>query len=162
MRALIIEDLEDEAKLISYIIEPLASEIIVRPRMAEALVDIGSGNPPEIITIDLGLPDSNRDFTINTRIPQIRGLAPDSLIIVITGLATDDSTKACLASGADAVFPKLEIMPVHGFMDRLQSLVLELMKRPKPRETNLRILETIAEKIAQRSLHLPIPAIKST
>jgi hypothetical protein len=36
-------------------------------------------------------------------------------------------------------------------MDRLRKLVLELMKRPRTRETNLRILETIAQKIAERS-----------
>lgn len=149
MRALIIEDQEAAAKLIAYVIAPLTSEVIVRSTMQAALADIGSARPPEIITVDLGLPDSTRDFTIRTRVPQIRLLAPDALIIVLSAMVGPDEEQDCLRAGADAVYDKIQIAPQATFMHNLHQLVLKLSKRPREREANLRILETIAQKITE-------------
>jgi len=142
VKALIIEDDANAAELIASRVSLLAGEVKVIARMAEAIDYIeASPEPPEIVTIDLALPDSGRAETIE-KISRIRARAPESLLIVITGLSVADDNAKCLNQGADAVFDKIEVDAT--FMEKLRALVLTVLKRAKNTETLLKILEAIS------------------
>lgn len=151
MRVLIIEDIPTHAALLADIMRPLASEVLIAHTMARAREIIAASNePPEIITVDLGLPDSDRDNTIQTELARIRAYAPNSLVIVITGLQVEED-EARIRKHADGVWHKHDVVTSKTFMAKLRDLVLLLIAEKGPPSRNLHLLEMVAKSIAQES-----------
>lgn len=150
MTVLIIEDDEFSASLLADMVRPFTS----RPYVARTMKDaskfiLESGEKPEIITVDLGLPDSDRQDTINTQIAHIRTHAPEALLLVITGIIQPGDDRACVKAGADAVFEKPEIATPNMFMKKLEGLVVSMTSQPTSLKTKLRILEAITRCMSQ-------------
>jgi DNA-binding response OmpR family regulator len=154
VKALIIEDDPNAAQLIASRVSLLAGEVKILATMAEAIGYIeASTEPPEIVTIDLALPDSGRAETIE-KISRIRARAPESLLIVITGLSVAEDTAKCIERGADGVFDKIDMDST--FMEKLRALVLAVQKKAKNTETSLKILEAISSHMrAQARVQAP-------
>lgn len=148
MKILIVEDDPFVAKMISEWLAPLAKEIKIAGTMKEATDYIeASPETPELITLDLALPDSKRADTVE-KIRDIRRRVPLALLIVISG--SGGNAKECLAGGADAFFEKVDVVTGQTFMTKLRALVVELTKRQGSAETHLRLLEAVSAHMASQ------------
>lgn len=146
MKILIVEDDVLTARMIADWMAPLAGEVRIAHTMQEATDYIEAcQEPPELITLDLGLPDSDRAATIG-KIRGLRKRAPDTLLVVISGIRAN--ADECIAGGADAYFEKLDVSADGTFMAKLRALVLELTRRRGGAETHLRLLEAVSAHMA--------------
>jgi CheY-like chemotaxis protein len=147
MTALIIEDERDMADRIADMMEPLASHRYKAYSLSEGITRLTSGEAYDIITLDLGLPPHGREETI-AAIPTVRRLAPLALIIIITGLSMPDTAKLCVDAGADALFEKTEVSTSCSFMQKMESIVLSLLKHAGSKDSRTKILQAITANIA--------------
>ncbi len=156
VKALIIEDDDNAAQMIASRVSLLAGEVKVLATMTEAIAYIeAASEAPELVTVDLSLPDSGRQETIE-KIGRIRARAPEALLIVITGLSVGEDNKKCIEQGADAVFDKLEMDST--FMEKMRALVIAVQKRAKNTETLVKILEAISAHMRAQVLYNKPPS----
>jgi len=81
------------------------------------LADTGSGDPIDVVLLDLGLPDSRGMATLQT----VRAAAPTQRIGIITGQSDVQIALECIHHGASCFIPKLA--EIDGFMNALRALV---------------------------------------
>lgn len=152
MNVLIIEDDKFAAELIANMVRSFTEKPIIAYTMEDASRYISEQKePPEIITVDLAMPDSDRTKTIRIAIAEIRQRAPESLIIVLTGMTMHGEPEECIASGADAVFEKHDVATPKMFMDKLTQLVIEMNNRPSTIQRRVKVLEAVAKCIKNLS-----------
>lgn len=150
MNILIVEDQEGVAIVLKHFLEPISSEIITAWNMEEALKAIASDTPIDIITVDLGLPDSGVLDTVS-QIKVIRRSRPDALIVVVTGQILSPEIEAeTIDSGADGIVYKqgVDFTP-NGFLQFIGALVSKYMKSPQNYSRSVTVLERVSEKLAQ-------------
>jgi PAS domain S-box-containing protein len=95
-RVLVIEDDPDTAANLSDILELDEYKVELAGTLTEAL-QREQGDDLVAVLVDRRLPDANAD----DHLPEIRALAPDSSILIITGHADLDGAVAALRQGAD-------------------------------------------------------------
>lgn len=162
MRVLIIEDSEPMADIMRRLLEPLATEVIVTADMQSALRVIQDAPQIEMITLDLGLPDSGVQDTLS-RVGQIRALRPESLLIIITGQEAQEIERQAMEAGADAVLLKQNAtFTPGGFLEMLRSIVTRCLKTPaKNFQRNVVALETVSQRLASMAMGLE-PGVSTT
>jgi len=138
MKLLIIEDDKPFIELIHHALGP--GEIQVAGTMKEALQLIDE-NAPDVLVLDLGLPDSTTDQTL-ARIRELKTRAKDAKLIVISGYSNPRIIEEALRHGADQFLSKDQ-----GFFGRIETLLLH---GPKPkRSANDQTLTEIERIVAQ-------------
>lgn len=148
MKVLIVEDEEGAATVLKHFIEPIASEIIVARNLGDALGFISDAVEIDIITLDLGLPDSGVEQTLS-KIQHIRSLRPNSLIIVVTGHEAEAISMQAITAGADGVLSKMDkTFTAQGFIALISAIVMRYLSVPHPASRNVLVLEKIAQKLA--------------
>src|SRR5687768_15771129 len=105
MKILIIEDDLGAAVVLENFLKPVASQITVAKTMNEALKLVSGADEINLITVDLGLPDSDVRSTLG-KIRSIRETRPDSLIVVVTGQDIEGLEKQVIEKGADGFITK--------------------------------------------------------
>ncbi len=101
---LLIEDDPDDARLIQDALagtgsKPFRVEWV--PRLSDALKRLGS-QEFEVVLLDLSLPDSAGLEAFD----QVFQVAPDSLILVLSGLTDEDTARQAMERGAHDYFSK--------------------------------------------------------
>jgi CheY-like chemotaxis protein len=94
LKILIVEDEEPMAQLLEKLVKPLRqhfpnSEVILANRMEQALSILSTFPSPDVMLLDLTLPDSTLEQTI-AKIDQIEGQCP---VVLVTGHAREKVLK---------------------------------------------------------------------
>lgn len=107
---LLIEDDPSSLEYISEVILPTGAELILKETGKEGMEEFNSINKPDLILMDIRLPDANGMELIK----EIRKLDKNIKIIAQTAYAIADDRKKCLDAGADDYIPKP--IDVHNFL----------------------------------------------
>lgn len=149
MTFLIIEDDKFLRELIVKNLTPVAKSIITASNWEEAQPHLKAIPAPNLITLDLGLPDLLPKQTLE-HIHIIKQMAPDSVVVVLTGMLTFDQLKQAIEYGADAALEKsLDIVHRHKFLQTLNDVIRGLIRQPFKYQKNITLLEQLSEKIVQ-------------
>jgi serine phosphatase RsbU (regulator of sigma subunit) len=97
-RILLIEDDEGDALLVEELLHDtgLRFEQTTRPTLAEARARLAAGAPIDCILLDLHLPDVSGIDAVAA----VRGMAPHTAVIVLTGLSEAQAGTDAMAAGA--------------------------------------------------------------
>ena len=102
MKILIVEDQELVAMIWERALRPLSVRVILAATMEEALRAMHEIPPPDLVFLDLHLPDSQTAESTLASIQTIKGLNPEVVIVVVTGLLTGEKiVELATAMGAD-------------------------------------------------------------
>lgn len=151
---LVIDDDVAFAEIMRRTLEMDVSEAVtVAYSFEQGMEMLRSVPPPDVILMDLALGDSTSEHT-QSKIPEIRAINESSVIIIVTGAIWVDE-KSLLDAGADAVWPKQDLIPMpskknKGFLDNMRDAIESLVKKPRFQK-NVKILELLAERLAKRT-----------
>lgn len=149
MRILIIEDDPGAALVLQEFLLPLSSSITVAHTMDDALKAVAGAEEINLITVDLGLPDSDVQSTL-ARIRHIRQRRPESLIVVVTGQDIDGLEKIAVEQGADGLVTKQsENFTAKGFLQVLAAIMQRYKSTVKNPTRSIDILEVTSRKLAE-------------
>ena len=87
-KILIVDDEEEIRFLVRDFFESERYEVI-EAADADALRELFKGSPPDVVLLDLKLPDANG----LTLLPEVKKTWPDSRIIILTGYGTPEAAK---------------------------------------------------------------------
>lgn len=154
MIALSVEDDPALSELLGRFLSEICSEVYLALTFKQALEHMQRVPPPDLVTLDLNLPDSTIESTIG-QIHQIRRFNDQSVIIVISGVVEPLDKERIVKAGADACLLKHDLIPManstRGFLGNLYDAVRAIIKQPVRYQNNLLILELIAERLAKVS-----------
>lgn len=155
MKILIIEDDDAFAGLVERFMSEISTDIVIAHSFRDAISVLTVIPLPDLITLDLSLPDSNTEATIS-RIHVLREANEKSVILVLSGIVTGVDKQRIIDSGADDLLLKQEMMPMgpkgKGFLANLSLAVSSLVKQPVRYQANVRILELLAERLAKNAV----------
>jgi len=147
MKVLIIEDDPSMVTVLRMFLEPMASEIVIAANMEEAMREIADAREIELITLDLGLPDSSVSSSIE-RIKEIRKSRPDSLLIIVTGQDMPNLEKVAEEYGADGVLLKQnEQFTPQGFLKFIDAVARKHLTTPQPYQRSVNLLERVMNRV---------------
>lgn len=106
MIVLIIEDSQPVMDLWYRFLKPVACEIRQAMTLGEAFKLLKKIPPPDLILLDLRLPDSADAKETLSKIPKLREQAPKAVVVVITGAGEDSLPILAREVGADGFFDK--------------------------------------------------------
>lgn len=107
MKILVVEDNPGDARLLREFLReaaPDAYDVRVASRLDEALAALAS-EPPDVVLLDLSLPDSSGIETVQATLER----APETPIVVLTGLADERMAIQAVQAGAQDYLMKGEI-----------------------------------------------------
>ena len=136
MRILLVEDRLTDARLME---ETLRDVDIERAHLehaatlAEALALL-RGSTPDLVLLDLGLPDSEGIATLEV----VRKASPDVAIVVLTGLDDPDTAIEAVRRGADDYLVKAHVRP-----ENLARTLRHAVERREAHLREVRLIETI-------------------
>lgn len=131
MTALIIEDEREAAAVLSARLQRIGLLVEVCDSFAAALAALIAADPkPLVVTVDINLTDSRGDETIS-RVDQLRELAPDAVILIISGVLKPNDAARLEQLGADAAFEKMEITTEKSFWQRFCNALSGVSKQAK-------------------------------
>lgn len=143
MTVLIIEDDNGVAEVLKRFLSPVASQVIVAQNMQTAIDALSSAVEIDIITLDLGLPDSGVQDTLEA-IKAIKKTKPLSLVVVITGQEIPGLEKVAIEKGADGVILKQgEQFTARGILSLLQGLLTNYISKPQHYANSASVLEKL-------------------
>lgn len=149
MKILIIEDDLGAALVLQNFLTPVSSRITVAKTMNEALKAVSGADEINLITVDLGLPDSDVQHTLG-KIKTIRENRPDSLIVVVTGQDIDGLEQKAMEEGADGYVTKQsEGFTSKGFLGLLSTIVQKYTSSPKHPMQSISMLESVAARLSK-------------
>lgn len=147
MKVLIVEDDPSMVTVLKMFLEPISSEIVVAANMEQAMREIADARNIELITLDLGLPDSSVEATLS-RIKDIRKGRPDSLLIVVTGQDFPNLEKLATENGADGViFKQNEQFTPKGFLKFIDTIARKHLATPQNYQHSVSILEKVMNRV---------------
>jgi DNA-binding response OmpR family regulator len=112
MTILVVEDDTNYARLLVNMLTQLASNVAVATNWTEAQDALRTKSPPDLLILDLVLPDSSRDQTLS-QIYWIKNKCPGTLVFIVSAMANDtqELERIAFAAGADGAMSKHEIRP---------------------------------------------------
>lgn len=108
MKILIVEDREEVRALWRRFAQPIASEVLEAEDLASAMELMRKIPPPDLVLLDLNLPDSKDRDTLNS-IERFRALNPRCLVVVLTGIPDASLAELSIRCGADAFAEKADV-----------------------------------------------------
>lgn len=150
MKILIVEDQPAVAELLTRYLRPVAREIIVAKDMATALAEMAKATDFDLITLDLKLPDSNAQQTLQN-IRDIKKRNEDALVVVITGMLAAGQEDEARKLGADAYIEKPEsLLSQRGFYATLENVYKSLKRQPRRYQHYVDLLEKVTKKLTDK------------
>ncbi len=144
MRILIVEDSPELARIIARYCKNIAREVIIAEDMTHAWAEIRKAEPFDLITLDLNLPDSGIESTLQ-RIHEIKQEKPDALVVVVTGVVRPEEEAKIISAGADGYMHKLDFMGhPDTFLQTLYDIMSSVARNPKRYKKNVALLEKVA------------------
>lgn len=155
MKVLVIEDDENLAELIKRTLEPISAEITCVRTLAEGMAEVARVPAPEVVTLDLNLPDSTATETLE-RVKTLREKNENALILIVTGALDISHRSKAIEFGADDFIVKHEAFaPPSGFMKNLRDVVRSLVRQPTAYQRSGHILEKLSSKLVDYFESLP-------
>lgn len=152
MRTLIVEDDPLIAGLIKTYISSI-SEIppVIVGTMLDAEQAISTVEPLDIITLDINLPDSRGQATLD-KIAKFKQLHPNALLIIVTGVAlAKQEESAIIQMGGDGLMIKQETLTSERrFFSTLVNILESISAAPKRFTKNVELLERVTKRVASR------------
>lgn len=145
MKVIIIEDRPEIALIIRSYVQLYADEVILAETKEEALLQLDIPPPPDIVTLDLGLPDSRVEATVEW-IAELRKKVGDAILLIITGMSVDEDR--AMALGADGIIHKPHEASRQGFFSVLGGVIQSIIGQPPPYKRSVEIAERVAAKLA--------------
>lgn len=142
-KLLLVEDDPNYETIVRRLLEPYhgpgeyISQIHAASTMEQALVELTLNNF-DLIILDLGLPDSTRQQTMDA-IPVIRDRQPDAAVLVVTG--SFDAKDESLRRGANAFLDKHLSAQDRAMITAVRAAMFDRHASPK---TNAELVERIA------------------
>lgn len=102
MKILIVEDEPLQAELLKRQLSPLKIETVIARDWASAMREMLRVPPPDLIFLDLMLPDTNGAEDTLNGITKLREINPNALIVVMTGMQSIELATLAASLGADA------------------------------------------------------------
>lgn len=150
MKILIIEDDKNIAMVLEQFLKPISSQITIAQNMEQALKAVAEAEDIELITLDLGLPDSDVTSTVKRQIRKLREIKPNSLIIVVTGYDLPNLESMAMEEGADGFIVKQdESFTAKGFLEVVAKIVEKYMKSSTHPTRSIELLEKVSTRIAK-------------
>lgn len=109
MIVLIVEDEPSLAYAWRLAMEPVACELRMACDMREAIEQMRKLPPPDLVLLDLRLPGSSAEATVE-RIRDLKAINEEAVVIVITGAVEDNLPMLARHFGADAFEHKRDIV----------------------------------------------------
>jgi ActR/RegA family two-component response regulator len=134
---LIVEDDDNFAKVLAQILATCGLKVFRVSTLTEAMSEAAI-QQPNVILLDLSLPDSPLDNTVRA-IPEIKEMAPDSQVCVLTGHTEKGLEEKVLSMGAVSFSMKGGGMGSR--QDILNILLESLRQGSKSIQENVTILE---------------------
>ncbi len=108
IKILSVEDDDDDADLLAFALEQAADRTydLKRARSLKAMHDVLAGFRPDIVLLDLNLPDSGGLDTVRQAVLA----SHDAPILVLTGRSDDETGRGAVEAGAQDFLPKTEMM----------------------------------------------------
>lgn len=106
--ALIVEDRPEVSTMWAHYLEELDMQVRIAPNLASAKSLSKEIPPPDLIILDLRLPDAHDIDTIGA-IKELITPNPDCGVLVISGFLTPALTKLALEQGAHSAMEKMDI-----------------------------------------------------
>lgn len=160
MKILIIEDDVAFAGLVERFMSEISSDIVIAHSFRDAIKALTVIPLPDVITLDLALPDSDTEKTIS-QIHVLREANEKSVILVLSGIVTPIDRNRIIQAGADEMLLKNDMLPMgtkgKGFMANLYDVISFLIKQPVRYQANVRILELLAERLSKNACQSPSP-----
>lgn len=149
MTLLIIEDNQLLAKVIRECVASLFDEIITTHTMGDGWAALVNKHP-DVVWLDLALPDSGFEKTINT-IPSIKIACPDCMLVVMSGMYEPEAEQRCLSLGADGYLSKSAKLSRGHIIGLLGAGCMYSMHRTEHGhyEGSLALLEKVTQSLSQ-------------
>lgn len=147
LRILLIEDNRGDARLFEDHLQDSGQEVVLRweVTLADGLRE-ASDEPPDVLVVDLGLPDSEDAATVRRCVEALPSSVP---VVVLTGEKTLDTALSTLQAGAAEYLQKEELSP--GLVQRTLRWAHRQAKMEaqlRTREEQLRsVMENVSEGI---------------
>jgi CheY-like chemotaxis protein len=106
MKILIVDDDQFSVELLTHYLEPLGFAIQSVQTLAEAFEKMREIPPPNIVFLDLILPDSVHETKTLAQVRSLCALNPDVVIIIVSGMSVKELGEMAALAGA------------HGFMEK--------------------------------------------
>lgn len=148
MKVLIVEDDAVAGLLIERMLKPYLEEgddITIVRTMADAQAYLTTHGEPDILTLDLNLPDSRWSETIE-KINDFKK-SGKCVVLVVSGVSEDGLDKKVIAGGADSFLSKGPDFGEKGFLGNLADTFKSLTAQPVRYKAYERIHKLIADKL---------------
>ena len=148
MKILIIEDRKEMAEILSDILREVSSQIYVAPTVAEAFRLLNEVPVLDLITVDVGLPDAASRDDVILKLPDMRSLQQDAVIVVISGVINADDEAIILKSGADGVLMKWDVPTGEELLRRLLGIAKAIKETPTRWQRSIAVADYMAHRLA--------------
>ena len=150
MTVLIVEDDTNMADALRACIEPVAREIRIAHELPSALGLMGEKPHPNLVLLDLRLPGSTAENTLQ-HIETFKEINPEALVFAVTGMPDPSLPALAQSLGADAFVSKKELVSQR---DLLRVIQENLAMRRDTKEPAYKSSVTLLERIAQLTFAL--------
>lgn len=106
--ALIVEDRPEVSTMWANYLKDLNLQVRIAPNLASAKLLSKEIPPPDLIILDLRLPDAH-DVDTLASIKELTAPNPDCAVLVISGFLTPALTKLALEQGAHSAMEKMDV-----------------------------------------------------
>lgn len=108
MTILLVEDQKEIRSIWKQFLNPIEAEIREAESIDEAYYLMQLLPNPDLVLLDLGLPGSGPEITLN-QIKTLKEINPKAVVIVITGRISEHLPALAMRMGADAFRNKMEL-----------------------------------------------------
>lgn len=131
MKILIVEDDPGMGILLQKYLAGLPdTEVEVVTNLEAAKLAFSRIPPPDIVTLDLLLPDSAAEATLS-EIMRFKEFNPNGCLVVMTGISNSDIQDKSLKAGADSFMDKHVVWKREDFLDGIRQVVATKKDVPK-------------------------------
>ncbi|MET0837592.1 MAG: response regulator [Marmoricola sp.] len=119
LSVLVVDDSEDLRELISMVLErhPEGWRVVATAAEGQAAVDQARSSQPDLVLLDIAMPVMDGMQAL----PQIRQVAPDATVVMLSGYPFSTAGQGALDAGAHGYLEKSDL--VHGLIPRLERII---------------------------------------
>lgn len=145
-RCLLIEDDEALAGLWMSYLEQAGISVEAVMKINDGMEAFARIPHPDLVILDLRLPDSNNAMDTLDFVPKMRAIHPQAMILTATGYASPELAQKAIRVGVDAFLDKCEMGTQRGCIDA----IMKFLRRPTESskdsaEGNLTLIERLTK-----------------
>lgn len=148
--ALIVEDRPEISKMWQKCLEPLELSVIHASNLTEAYNQLKRIPPPDLVLLDLNLTETETAIHTVNQIAHIKTFNPDMVVIVISGVITQELATIAIQQGAHGVREKMDMA---NQVDLWRTIESSLQKAPQSTKNIFQHTQTLLDKMS-KAMHL--------